>query len=158
MHNAIKQALSVFIHRLIVIHVNLLRNRTMKSNAIVSLCLSSLLAFSSPALLAETFKSQPGQMYKVLTSLKAKGYVIVKHIEFDDSNGEFKAVVVNAEGKNLDLKINPKTGQMSKEKGDITGWTAIEIAKKVQDAGYKNIYDINTEILIGIVTASSNPT
>lgn len=119
----------------------------MKNNTILSLCLGSLLAFSSPVLLAETFKSQPGQMYKVLTSLKAKGYVIVKHIEFDDSNGEFKAVVVNAEGKNLDLKINPKTGQMSKEKGDITGWTAIEIAKKVQDAGYKNIYDINTEIL-----------
>lgn len=119
----------------------------MKNNTIVSLCLGSLLAFTSPLLLAEDFKSQPGQMYKVLTNLKAKGYVIVKHIEFDDSNGEFKATVVNAEGKNLDLKINPKTGQMSKEKGDITGWTAIEIAKKVQDAGYKNIYDINTEML-----------
>ncbi len=119
----------------------------MKSNTIVSLCLGSLLAFTSPLLLAEDFKSQPGQMYKALTSLKAKGYVIVKHIEFDDSNGEFKATVVNAEGKNLDLKINAKTGQMSKDKGDITGWTAIEIAKKVQDAGYKNIYDINTELL-----------
>lgn len=117
----------------------------MKNSTVVSLCFGSLLAFAAPLSLADSAQSQPGQMYKVLTELKAKGYVIVKKIEFDGSNGAFMANVVNAEGKNLKLQIDPQTGKIAKEKGDITGWTAMEAAKKVQDAGYTNIYEINTE-------------
>lgn len=118
----------------------------MKNATMVSLCLGSLLAFAATAAIADNAKSQPGQMYKALGDLKAKGYVIVKKIEFDNNNGEFKADVVNAEGKTINLYVNPKTGNMSKEQGAITGWTAMEVAKKVQDAGYNNIYEINTEI------------
>lgn len=118
----------------------------MKTNSLMSLCLSVFLAFSAPLSFAEKMQTKPGEMFKVLTDLKSKGYIIVKKIEFDDSNGVFIAKVVNGEGKNLELQVNPQTGQMAKPKNDITGWTAMEIAKKVQDAGYNNIYEINTEI------------
>lgn len=123
-----------------------LRIDIMKSSTLISLCLGSIFAFASPLSLADTAQSQPGQMYKVLTALQSKGYVIVKKVEFDKSKGDYMAKVVNAEGKNITLQINPQTGELTKEKGDITGWTAIEVAKKVEDAGYKNIYEINTEI------------
>lgn len=118
----------------------------MKNSTLISLCLGSILAFTAPLTLAEEHKSQPGQMYKALTKLKDKGYVIIKKIEFDDDNGTYMATAVNAEGKNITLQVNPKTGTLAKEKGDITGLTAMEVAKKVQDQGYKNIYSINTEI------------
>lgn len=119
----------------------------MKTTTLTSLFLGAALAFTSPLVLAGNMKSEPGQMVKVLNDLKAKGYTIVKKVEFNDNNGDYKADVVNAEGKNLEITVNPKTGKMVKPKDDITGWTAFEIAKKVNNAGYKNIYEINTELL-----------
>ena len=119
----------------------------MKSSTLISICLGSLLAFTSPLTLAEASKSQPGQMVKVLDDLKDKGYVIVKKIDFDNDKGMYKAKVVNAQGKNIEIQINAQSGEMVKPKDDIEGLTAIEIAKKVQDAGYSNIYEINTEML-----------
>ncbi len=119
----------------------------MKNSTLVSICLGSILAFTAPLTFAEDAKSQPGQMVKVLDDLKDKGYVIVKKIEFSKDKGTFKAKVVNAQGKNIEIQINPQTGEMIKPKDDMEGMTAIDIAKKVQDAGYKNIEEINTEIL-----------
>jgi uncharacterized membrane protein YkoI len=120
----------------------------MKNKTIIlsTLCLGSLLAFASPLTFAADLKSQPGEMVKVLKDLQAKNYIIVKKIKFDDNKGDFKADVLNAEGKTIEITINPKTGQMVKPKDDITGWTAVQIAKKVADAGYKNIYEIDTEM------------
>ncbi|MBN9288370.1 MAG: hypothetical protein BGO43_09060 [Gammaproteobacteria bacterium 39-13] len=118
----------------------------MKNIISASFLLGSFLIVLSPLSLAEGVKTQPGQMDKALSALQDKGYVIVKKIEFNSKNGTFMAKVVNAEGKNLNLQIDPQTGELSKEKGDITGWTAREIAKKVNDAGYDNIYEINTEL------------
>ena len=114
---------------------------------LTSLFIGTALVLASPFALAGDKKSEPGHMVKVLNDLKAKGYTIVKKVEFDDDNGEYKADVVNAAGKDLEIIVNPKTGKMVKPKEDITGWNALEIAKKVQDAGYKNIYEINTELM-----------
>jgi uncharacterized membrane protein YkoI len=86
-------------------------------------------------------------MVKALDDLKDKGYVIIKKIEFDNHKGTFKAKVLNAQGKNIDISINPQSGELTKPKNDVEGLSAIEIAKKVQDAGYSNIIEINTEIL-----------
>lgn len=118
----------------------------MKNKTLISICLGSLLAFTAPLTLADTMHSEPGQMGNALKSLKSKGYVIVKKIEFENKTGDFKAKVVNAEGKNIEIMINSKTGELAKPSGDITGFTAEEIAQKVSDAGYPNIYEINTEI------------
>ncbi len=109
--------------------------------------LGTVLMFTSPFVLAATPKSQPGQMLKALVFLQSKGYIIVKKIEFQKDSGIYKANVVNAEGKSLEIKVNPETGEMQKPEEDITGWTAIQIAKKLEDAGYNNIYEINTQLL-----------
>lgn len=117
-----------------------------KTVALSALCLGALLAFASPLTLAAELKSQPGQMFKVLKTLQSKGYIIVKNVKFDNEKGDFKANVLNAEGKTIEITVNPQTGQMVKPKEDITGWTAVQIAKKVEEAGYKNIYEIDTEM------------
>lgn len=119
----------------------------MKKTVLTTLLLGTVFMFASPMVLAADMKSEPGQMVKVLSELKAKGYSIVKKIEFNDDNGNFKADVVNAAGKNIEISINPKTGKIDKPKDDVTGWNALEIAQKVQHAGYKNIYEINTELM-----------
>lgn len=119
----------------------------MKNTTMTSLFLGTFLFAASPlSFAAGGLKSEPGQMFKALTALQDKGFVIVKKIEFNGMNGAFNATVVNAEGKNLDLQIDPQTGEVSKNKGAITGWTAREIAQKVQDAGYNNIYEIDTAL------------
>ncbi|MBI2792852.1 MAG: PepSY domain-containing protein [Gammaproteobacteria bacterium] len=119
----------------------------MNNKALISFVLGSFIAFNASATLADAPQTQPGQMIKALEDLKSKGYVIVKKIEFDTTNGAFVAKVVNGEGKNIEIQINPQSGEMTKPKNDIEGFTAIEIAKKAQDAGYNNIYEINTELL-----------
>ena len=119
----------------------------MKNKALISIIIGSIFAFSAPLTFADAPQTQPGQMVKALDDLKSKGYVIVKKIEFDTTNGAFIAKVVNGEGKNIEIQINPQSGEMTKPKSDIEGFTAIEIAKKVQDAGYSNIYEISTELL-----------
>jgi hypothetical protein len=113
---------------------------------IAAICFGSLVAFSSNIVFADAQKSQPGQMIKVLEDLKSKGYVIVKKVELKD-NGVFDATVVNAVGKDLTVQINAQTGEMTKDKDDVEGWTALEIAKKAQAAGYDNLYEITTELM-----------
>ncbi len=116
----------------------------MKSKTHIIFSLISLL--SMPLAFADAPQTMPGQMLKVLDSLHAKGFNIVKKIEFNQENGAFEANVLNAEGKTINIQINPITGEMTKPKGEIIGLTAIEIAKKLQTAGYSNIYEINTEL------------
>lgn len=117
-----------------------------KTVALSALCLGALLAFASPLTMAADLKSQPGQMVKVLKTLQTKGYSIVKNVKFDNEKGDFKATVLNAEGKAIEVTVNPQSGQLIKPKEDTAGWTAAQIAKKVEEAGYKNIYEINTEM------------
>jgi hypothetical protein len=119
----------------------------MNHKLLLSAVLTTLISFVSPLSVAADFQSQPGQMLKALNGLKDKGYLVVKEIKFNDDKGTFEATVANAEGKDLNITINPQTGEMTKPKGDIVGLTAREIAEKVEAAGYPNIYQINTEML-----------
>lgn len=87
-----------------------------------------------------------GEMLKVLNDLKGKGFIIIKKIEFNSLNGAFEATVVNQEGKNLSLQINPQSGEITRPASEAIGLTALEIAKKLNSAGYSNIVEINTDI------------
>ncbi len=118
----------------------------MKGKTLISVILCSTLAIAAPFVFADAPKTQPGEMLKVLNDLKSKGFTIVKKIEFNVENGAFEAKVVNAEGKNISIQINAQSGEMTKLVSDIEGLTALDIAKKVSDAGYSNIFEINTEL------------
>lgn len=116
----------------------------MKTSSLVSILMASALVVCAPLALANTVEN-PGQMTKVLEDLKSKGYDIVKKIEFNDDKNMYNAKVVNAEGKGMKLKIDAKSGEITKAKDAVEGITALEVAQKVQAAGYTSIQKIDTE-------------
>lgn len=110
------------------------------------LSLSAMLFVVTPmALAAEKATDNSGQMIQALEDLKSKGYVIVKDIKFDKKTDIYTAKVVSGEGKNIKIRLNPKTGDMAKDEDVVEGIPALEVAKRVAAAGYQNIYEINTE-------------
>ncbi len=118
----------------------------MKQSRLMLLVLSSFITFTTPNLLADAPTTQPGQMISVLEELKAKGFVIIKKIEFDTTNGTYVAKVLNAQGSNLNIQINPQTGEVTTTANEVLGLSTLEVALKVKEAGYSNIYEIKTEL------------
>lgn len=118
----------------------------MKTKLITAGLLSAMCFVAAPmALAAEVPQDNSGQMIQALEDLKSKGYLIVKEIKYDKSQGIYNAKAVSGEGKNIKIRLNPKTGDMAKDEDAVEGLPALEVAKKVQAAGYQNIYEINTE-------------
>ncbi|MGD9593112.1 MAG: PepSY domain-containing protein, partial [Candidatus Berkiella sp.] len=117
----------------------------MKTATLVSIVLSSLIVMTAPLALADTTKSQPGQMMKVLDDLKDRGFTIIKKIEFADDKGTFKANALDTQGNDIEIQVNPVTGEMKKPTEGL-GLSAREIAIKVQDAGFPNIAEISTQL------------
>ena len=114
----------------------------MKKQAIIAVCLISMIGLSSSLVAKE--QEEAMKTSAVLESLQSKGFNIVKEIEW--KNGSFTAKVINAEGKEATIKFNPKTGDIVKAKQNQAGLSALEIAKKVEEAGYTHITKINSEM------------
>lgn len=118
----------------------------MKTKLVMSGLLGAMLFCAAPVAIAvETAKDNSGQMIQALEDLKSKGYLIVKEIKFDKNTDIYTAKAVSGEGKNIKIRLNPKTGEMAKDEDAVEGLPALEVAKKVVAAGYQNIYEINTE-------------
>ena len=112
----------------------------------LTLASSVLALFAANVMATDVIPDAPNQMSQVLSDLSNKGYQIVKEVEFDSSNGIYNAKVVNADGKNMNLQVNPKTHEITKSKDDAEGMPALDVAKKVETAGYANIYRINSDM------------
>lgn len=106
----------------------------------------SALAFA-PVLLAADQKSENAmQTSKVLQTLKSKGFNIVSKIE-SKTDGEYEVKVINGEGRSGKITFNAHTGKIEKAKENQPGLTALDVAKKVEEAGYVNISKIDTKWL-----------
>lgn len=82
------------------------------------------------------------QMSKLIENLQTNGYNVILKVEFDD--GQYRANVIDTQGKPLRLEIAPSTGEILKPKQEETVLSILDAAKKVEDAGYHNIYKIST--------------
>ncbi len=115
----------------------------MIKSTLLAVCMGAAM-LSAPVVMA---KDEPTKdmmpMSKVLNGLQTKGFDVVKKIEFDD--GVYEAKILNAVGKEMKLKMNAKTGEIEKPKEGLVWLTALDVAKKVEDAGYKNISKIDAE-------------
>lgn len=115
----------------------------MIKSTLLAVCMGTVM-FSAPMVMAkDEMTSDMMPMSKVLNGLQTKGFDVVKKIEFDD--GMYEAKILNALGKEIKLKMNAKTGEIEKPKEGLVWLTALEIAKKVESAGYHNISKIDTE-------------
>jgi len=74
---------------------------------------------------------------KVLQNLEAQGYVGVREVELD--NGVYKADVVSTNGSKQDVEINAMSGMIAGPKNLPNHFSSIDIAKKVEQAGYQII-------------------
>ncbi|MCS5712206.1 PepSY domain-containing protein [Candidatus Berkiella aquae] len=116
----------------------------MSRSTLIAVCMGALMTMSASSVFAkEAITSDMMPMSKALNSLQTKGFNVVKKIEFED--GVYEAKILNAVGKEIKVKMNAKTGEIEKPKEGLALLSALEIAKKVEDAGYRNISKIDTE-------------
>lgn len=112
---------------------------------ISTILVGSLMALASTAILADDMPAKSIDMVNILTNLKDQGYVAVHEIKFDDN--VYKAEVINSAGNEVKVKIDAQTGKMiestSKEKEN--NMSMLDAVKKVEAAGYHNIYAVESE-------------
>lgn len=85
----------------------------------------------------------PKPMSSILQNLQIHGYFIVRKIEFE--NGMYQAEAINGRGKRVKIKISPKTGEVAVPEVTDNHLTALDVAKKLEAAGYTTIYKIKAD-------------
>lgn len=115
----------------------------MNKSTLIAACVGTIMAMSAPLVIAKDNMKDMMPMSKALDNLKTKGIEVVKKIEFDD--GMYEAKTINAMGKEIKVKMNAKTGEIEKPNDGLTWLSALDIAKKVEEAGYRNISKIDME-------------
>ncbi len=115
----------------------------MIKSTLLAVCMGAAMLSAPMVMAKDEMTPDTMPMSKVLNGLQTKGFEVVKKIEFDD--GMYEAKILNALGKEIKLKMNAKTGEIEKPKDGLVWLTALEIAKKVENAGYHNISKIDTE-------------
>ena len=107
------------------------------------LILSSALIFSSSVMAEKTVPNQTIQMSKVLETLREQGFHVVLKVELE--NNLFKAKVIDAKGKEVKIEISPESGKINLPKAHPTRLTMGEAVKKVEEAGYRNIFKVSSD-------------
>lgn len=118
----------------------------MKVSTLASALLVSAVAFSSPMVHADKKIDNSGQMTQILEKLHNEGYNTITKIEFDSGKNSYNAWVITADGKKAKIHLNGQNGSITRDTAAETqGLSALEVAKKVQAAGFSSIYKIDTE-------------
>lgn len=115
----------------------------MKKNVIASLVIGFCILFVMQTAFADK-SSMPKDVMKInvaIQKLQAKGYKNIRKIEFKD--GFYEAKVVTVDGYKAELRVNTRTGLIENPTKEIKSLDILEIVKKVQAAGYHDIYKIS---------------
>lgn len=115
----------------------------MKKQNIINLITGCVLACASTAVLADDMPANSMNMSNILSNLKNEGFVAVHEIKFDDK--VFKAEVINSAGNEVDVRIDPLTGKILDPKSEENKMSMMDAAKKVEAAGFHNIYSMESE-------------
>jgi hypothetical protein len=83
------------------------------------------------------------QISTIITKLQSKGYNIIRKIKFED--GAYEADVINAQGNEVTVKINPLTGDFFGSTENLARLSMLAAVKVVEAAGYKNIYKVKSD-------------
>lgn len=81
-------------------------------------------------------------MTNLIKSLENKGYTVVRDVKYDD--GVYKVDAINAQGKDVEAKVNPMTGVITQSKDGSMKLTTFNAAQEIENAGFKNIYSIES--------------
>lgn len=76
---------------------------------------------------------------QVRAELQAQGYTDIDDLEFDD--GMWKADATSADGKRLDVRVDPRTGQVYPE-DHVSNLGEADVRAKLAASGYTNVRDV----------------
>lgn len=76
---------------------------------------------------------------QVRTQLESQGYTRVKDLEFKD--GMWKAEATSANGKDVDVRLDPRTGTVYPEKA-VSQLGEADIRAQLSAAGYSDVDDV----------------
>jgi len=88
----------------------------------------------------EALPSTAIKMSTIIQDLQKKGYNTISKIEYED--GFYEAKVLNSNGEEIKLHINPTTGEILRPKGIHPSTSMLDIVRKIEKAGYHDIYKI----------------
>lgn len=115
----------------------------MNKSTLLAACVGAVMMMGAPLVMAKEDLANMMPMSKALNGLKTKGFDVVKKIEFED--GMYEAKIMNSLGKEIKVKMNGKTGEIEKPKEGLVWLSALDVAKKVEEAGYTHISKIDAE-------------
>lgn len=110
----------------------------MSANPATTLALAAALAACAGAAAAQDRGSMTER--DVHDMLASEGYTNIRDVEFDD--GMWEAEARRSDGRDLDLRIDPRTGAIHPEDGG-TNLTADDIEAALSAAGYGRIHDVD---------------
>ncbi len=108
--------------------------------------LSGLLIFPTAAALAANMQPAApiANMMDLLNKLDAAGYHQIKEIELGKS-GTYKVDTIDEKGRELQFTVDPAKPYIKPLSQQVLTLPTLEIAKKVTEAGYKNITKIKNK-------------
>ncbi|MHB1947557.1 MAG: PepSY domain-containing protein [Gammaproteobacteria bacterium] len=94
-------------------------------------------------ILAEELPTKSLTMSSVIQKLQSKGYNIIRKVKIEDGN--YKAETINSQGIEVKVRINSQTGEISSSNEKPVKLTMLDAVKKVEAAGYHDIYKVESE-------------
>ena len=79
---------------------------------------------------------------QVRAQLEAQGYTNVKDVKFDD--GMWEADATSADGKKVDVKLDPRTGTVYPDKA-VSQLSEADIRAQLSSAGYTGVRDVKLD-------------
>ncbi|WP_313232819.1 PepSY domain-containing protein [Stenotrophomonas acidaminiphila] len=79
---------------------------------------------------------------QVRAQLEAQGYTKVKDLEFKD--GMWKADATSANGKHVDVRLDPRTGKVYPDKA-VSPLGEADIRAQLATAGYSGVHDVKLD-------------
>ena len=108
--------------------------RKPKTNAKAWLAAAALVA-------AGTAAAQDGlTAVQVRAQLEAQGYTAINDVEFDD--GMWEADARSADGNRVEVRLDPKTGQVYADEL-VANLGKADVKAKLAAAGYTNVHDVD---------------
>ncbi|MGX9719603.1 PepSY domain-containing protein [Stenotrophomonas acidaminiphila] len=79
---------------------------------------------------------------QVRAQLEAQGYTKVKDLEFED--GMWKADATSADGRDVDVRLDPRTGRVYPEKA-VSQLGEADVRAQLSAAGYSGVHDVKLD-------------
>lgn len=101
-----------------------------------------LLGLALAAALASTAQADEGALTEaqVKATLEAQGYTKINDLKFKD--GVWKADARSADGNRVDVRLDPKTGQVFPDE-QVANLSEADIKAKLSAQGYTDIHDVS---------------